>query len=91
MGNEVRAERGTSLSKGYRIINRFSEDINIRIEPPAEMNVKAGPNHDKPAHRESRRAFYDWLAARTRLTGKIDLDLKCLSSLRLDRNRTGAP
>lgn len=25
---------GTSLSKGYRIINRFSEDIDIRIEPP---------------------------------------------------------
>ena len=24
---------GTSLSKGYRIINRFSEDIDIRIEP----------------------------------------------------------
>jgi len=28
---------GTSLSKGYRIIERFSEDIDIRIEPPAGM------------------------------------------------------
>ncbi|MET0170971.1 MAG: nucleotidyl transferase AbiEii/AbiGii toxin family protein, partial [Agrobacterium vaccinii] len=38
---------GTSLSKGYRIINRFSEDIDIRIEPPKAMEVKTGPNHDK--------------------------------------------
>ena len=30
---------GTSLSKGYSIIDRFSEDIDIRIEPPAEQNV----------------------------------------------------
>ena len=25
---------GTSLSKGFGIIHRFSEDIDIRIEPP---------------------------------------------------------
>ena len=54
---------GTSLSKGYGIIHRFSEDIDIRIEPPANMGVKIGKNHDKPAHRESRKQFYDWLAA----------------------------
>ena len=40
---------GTSLSKGYRIIDRFSEDIDIRIEPPPEMDVKVGKNHTKPA------------------------------------------
>ncbi|MDP9811396.1 hypothetical protein J2W42_004260 [Rhizobium tibeticum] len=60
---------GTSLSKGYRIINRFSEDIDIRIEPPAAMDVKTGSNHDKLAHRESRRAFYDWLAATITIDG----------------------
>ena len=26
---------GTSLSKGFGVIHRFSEDIDIRIEPPA--------------------------------------------------------
>jgi len=31
---------GTSLSKGHQIINRFSEDIDIRIEPPPELHVK---------------------------------------------------
>ena len=60
---------GTSLSKGYCIINRFSEDIDIRIEPPEHMCVKTGPNHDKPAHRESRKAFYDWLAGTITIDG----------------------
>ena len=46
---------GTSLSKGFQIIDRFSEDIDIRIEPPAGQNVKTGRNQTKPAHRQSRR------------------------------------
>lgn len=35
---------GTSLSKGHEIIGRFSEDIDIRIEPPAERQVATQPN-----------------------------------------------
>jgi hypothetical protein len=53
---------GTSLSKGFKIIDRFSEDIDIHIEPPASRNVKTGRNQDKPAHVKSRKDFYDWLA-----------------------------
>ncbi|MEI6652126.1 MAG: nucleotidyl transferase AbiEii/AbiGii toxin family protein [Chlorobiaceae bacterium] len=60
---------GTSLSKGFGIIERFSEDIDIRIEPPAEMNVKTGQNHEKPAHCESRMLFYDWLASNITING----------------------
>ncbi|GHU04027.1 hypothetical protein FACS1894158_03540 [Betaproteobacteria bacterium] len=60
---------GTSLSKGFGIIHRFSEDIDIRIEPPADLAVKAGRNHDKPAHIESRRIYYDTLASRIRISG----------------------
>lgn len=60
---------GTSLSKGYGIIHRFSEDIDIRIEPPAGMAVKSGKNHDKEAHRKSRKRFYDWLAQEIRIDG----------------------
>ena len=33
---------GTSLSKGFGVIHRFSEDIDIRIEPPSDMDVKIG-------------------------------------------------
>jgi hypothetical protein len=60
---------GTSLSKGHQIINRFSEDIDIRIEPPPELHVKTGKNHTKLWHIESRRKFYDWLAETIRTKG----------------------
>lgn len=60
---------GTSLSKGFGIIKRFSEDIDILIEPPAGMDVKTGKNHNKPAHCESRKKYYDWLAGEIRVDG----------------------
>lgn len=63
---------GTSLSKGFGIINRFSEDIDIRIEPPKELNVKTGRNHSKPAHIQSRRNFYDWLAETIEIDGFLN-------------------
>jgi hypothetical protein len=60
---------GTSLSKGFGVIHRFSEDIDLRIEPPADMDVKTGRNQDKPAHIASRQAYYDELAKRIRIPG----------------------
>ena len=48
---------GTSLSKGLKIINRFSEDIDIHINPPADRNVKIGRNQTKPAHVKRQRDF----------------------------------
>lgn len=60
---------GTSLSKGFGVIHRFSEDIDIRIEPPSEAQVKTGKNHDKPVHIESRRAFYEWLSKSITIPG----------------------
>ena len=49
---------GTSLSKGWGCIDRFSEDIDIRFESPTGLNVKA----EKPSHIKARFAFYDSLA-----------------------------
>jgi hypothetical protein len=66
-----RAFRGpetTSLSKGHKIIGRFSEDIDIRIEPPPERKVATGKNQTSAAQVKSRKDFYDWLAT----TIKID-------------------
>lgn len=60
---------GTPLSKGFGVIHRFSEDIDIRIEPPADMDVKTGRNQDKPAHIDSRRTYYDELSKRIRIPG----------------------
>ncbi len=64
---------GTSLSKGFGVIHRFSEDIDIRIEPPDGMDVKIGRNQDKAAHVASRRAFYDWLAAEIKIPGIVQI------------------
>lgn len=62
LGLTFELKGGTSLSKGFKIIDRFSEDIDIHIEPPASLNVKTGRNQGKPAHVKSRKDFYDWLA-----------------------------
>jgi len=69
LGMKFELKGGTSLSKGFQIINRFSEDIDIRIEPPPDQDVKIGRNHDKPQHVESRRRFYNWLAKTIRIDG----------------------
>ena len=61
-GFDFELKGGTSLSKGFDIINRFSEDIDIQIHPAPFPEVKSGKNHDKKNHIESRRTFFDNLA-----------------------------
>lgn len=67
---------GTSLSKGHQIVNRFSEDIDILIEPAPERDVKTGKHHKKPAHIRSRKDFYEWLAQTIKIDGvtKVERD-----------------
>ncbi len=66
---------GTSLSKGFGIIQRFSEDIDIRIDPAcAPFEVFTAPNQTKKArHIESRREFYDWLAKNIHIDGIVGI------------------
>jgi hypothetical protein len=65
---------GTSLSKGHGIINRFSEDIDILVEPPPERGVKTGRNQNKTAHTETRKDFYEWLAQTIRIDGISEVE-----------------
>ena len=58
---------GTSLSKGFGLIHRFSEDIDIHIAPDADL--RTGKNHTKPKDVEARRTFYDDLAKRISIAG----------------------
>src|SRR3979490_2918536 len=53
LGLTFELKGGTSPSKGFQIINGFPEDIDIRIEPPKDRDVKTGRNQDKPAHIQS--------------------------------------
>jgi len=64
---------GTSLSKGYNIINRFSEDIDIQIDPPEGMVVKFGK---KKSHIQSREEFFSWLVSEIKIPGidKVEVD-----------------
>lgn len=60
-GFDFELKGGTSLSKGFGIINRFSEDIDIHIHPSATEDVKTGKNHDKESHIQNRKLFFDRL------------------------------
>lgn len=71
-GYSFELKGGTSLSKGFGIIHRFSEDIDIRIEPPLKANVAIGKNHNKPKHLASRKEFYDQLAQEISIDGIVD-------------------
>lgn len=72
-GFEFELKGGTSLSKGYHIIDRFSEDIDIHIKPPAELNVDESPKKLKPKSVESRKNYYDWLANEIRIDGIVSV------------------
>lgn len=73
-GYQFELKGGTSLSKGFGLIHRFSEDIDIRIEPPGEMMVKTGKNHDKASHIQSRADFYDFIADDLKISGIKDIE-----------------
>ncbi len=62
---EFEMKGGTSLSKGWGIIDRFSEDIDIRFEPPSTLNTKG----DKPQHIKARFTFFDALADKIKIPG----------------------
>lgn len=66
-GLQFEMKGGTSLSKGWEVIERFSEDIDIRFDTPAELNLKG----QKPAHVAARLAYYDGLAARIKIPGIV--------------------
>ena len=67
---------GTSLSKGWKIIDRFSEDVDIHIHPPEEFSVYSGKNHDKPKHIESRREFFSWVEKNLEIEGASSVAIK---------------
>src|SRR3990167_10347108 len=66
-GFQFELKGGTSLSKGFNIIERFSEDIDIQIYPDPLLAVKIGKNHDRPAHIQQRADFFN------QVTKKLDI------------------
>ncbi len=73
-GYRFELKGGTSLSKGYRIIERFSEDIDIHITPPKKFKINENPNNTKPSNITARKVFYDWLATHIKIDGIIAVE-----------------
>jgi Nucleotidyl transferase AbiEii toxin, Type IV TA system len=67
LGFRFELKGGTSLSKGFRLIHRFSEDINVLIHPDVALPI--GKNQNKSVHVEARRSFYDSLPPRLSIPG----------------------
>lgn len=68
-GFQFELKGGTSLSKGFNIIERFSEDIDIQIYPHNDENVKNGKNHDKKSHIKSRQIFFENITNKLKING----------------------
>lgn len=64
---------GTSLSKGYKIIHRFSEDIDIHIKPPEKFGINENPKNTNKNNAEKRKSFYDWLATEIKISDIIKI------------------
>ena len=73
-GFEFELKGGTSLSKGHKLIHRFSEDIDIHIKPPKEFGINENPNNCKENNVKKRKAFYDWLAKKIKIPGIISVE-----------------
>lgn len=73
-GFEFELKGGTSLSKGFKIIDRFSEDIDIHIKPPVRLNVDSNPKKIKTQSVESRKNYYDWLAKEIKIDGIVSVE-----------------
>lgn len=65
---EFELKGGTSLSKGFNIIERFSEDIDIQIHPDS-TDIKTGKNQDKPSQIKSREKFFEDITTKLKING----------------------
>lgn len=73
-GFKFELKGGTSLSKGYNLIHRFSEDIDIHIQPPVSFGINENPKNTNQNNVQKRKDFYDWLTAEIKIPGIISVE-----------------
>jgi len=73
-GFDFELKGGTSLSKGYKIIHRFSEDIDIYIKPPEKFEINENPKNTNKNNVGKKKKFYDWLAGEIKIPGIIRVE-----------------
>jgi predicted nucleotidyltransferase component of viral defense system len=74
LGFDYDLKGGTSLSKGWGCIDRFSEDIDILIYPSKGETVPANKNQDKPNQIAARRKYFDELAIKIKIAGFLKVE-----------------
>lgn len=60
---------GTSLSKGYKIIHRFSEDIDLKILPPQGTTIPQGKNQTSKTQVQARKDYFEAIAHNINIDG----------------------
>lgn len=68
-GYQFQLKGGTSLSKGFGLIDRFSEDIDMHINPPAELGINENPNNQNAKNIQRKKDYYDQLAKEIAIDG----------------------
>lgn len=69
LGFEYELKGGTSLSKGWKCIDRFSEDIDIYIHPPKDLNLPVGKNQKSESQIEARKKYFESLVGKLQIAG----------------------
>lgn len=78
-GYNFELKGGTSLSKGFQIIERFSEDIDLHISPPTlfkdetGISVNENPGSSSKAIIANRLIFFNWLSQNIVIDGITDV------------------
>lgn len=72
-GYKFQLKGGTSLSKGFGMIDRFSEDIDLNIDPPAALGINENPNNKNPGNIGKKKQYYDDLADEISIPGIVEV------------------
>lgn len=73
LGLQFELKGGTSLSKAYKIIDRFSEDIDIHIHPAQDLNINENPKNTNANNSQKRLDFFNYLAQTIDIDGIVEV------------------
>lgn len=73
-GYNFQLKGGTSLSKGYGLINRFSEDIDIHINPPIALRINENPKNNSEKNIQKKKEYYDILKGEIKIDGITNVE-----------------
>jgi len=73
LGLQFELKGGTSLSKAYKIIDRFSEDIDIHIHPSKELYINENPKNTNANNSQKRLDFFNYLAQTIDIEGIVEV------------------